>query len=133
MNIFENAIRKRFRFPSQVGDLTLEQLMDLPLVSDRSLSLDRVALSLYERTKNGGKSSFVNDEPDHETKEAEEKLEVVKQLITEGKAKVAETQRRVANNEKRRTLLDALANKEAEELASMDRESLLKQLADLDT
>ena len=45
MNLFEIASRKKLRIPTTKGDLTVEQLWDLPLKST-GLSLDKIAIDL---------------------------------------------------------------------------------------
>jgi len=48
MNIFERAARAKVRFSSAVGELTTEQLFDLPLTATGNrLSLDAVARDIY--------------------------------------------------------------------------------------
>jgi hypothetical protein len=127
MNIFETAARKKLRFPSTKGELTAEQLFDLPLVQ-----LDTVARSIHSELKSITEESFIDVKPDPRRPELETKLEIVKHVIA---VKVKERDDAIAAQEraaKRRKLLDAIAAKEDEALTTASKEDLLKQLAALD-
>lgn len=133
MNIFEIATRKKFRFASSKGDLTVEQLWDLPLISTKSgADLDTIARAVNIELKSVTEESFVQVRPDPRKTELEQKLELVKHVIG---VKLADQERIKATAEraeKRRKLLDALAAKDDQALASASREDILKQLAELD-
>ena len=49
MNLFEIASRNKLRVPTTKGDLTVEQLWDLPLKSANGLSLDSIAIALNKQ------------------------------------------------------------------------------------
>jgi len=74
MNIFEKAVRNKYRFPSRKGNLTIEDLLDLSLQS-----LDRIGKTIMKDIKEhedsllGGKSTNIN----------QDKLDVVKYIIEE--------------------------------------------------
>lgn len=127
MSIFETAARKKFRFPSNKGELTAEQLFDLPLVQ-----LDGVARTVHGELKSITEESFIDVKPDPRRPELETKLEVVKHVIA---VKVKERDDSIKAQERtaqRRKLLDAIARKDDEALTTASKEDLLKQLADLD-
>ena len=54
-NLFEVAARKKYRFDSQKGLLSVEELWDLPLQSTKSVSLDSIAIALNKEIKALGK------------------------------------------------------------------------------
>ncbi len=133
INIFEIASRRKFRFESVKGPLTVEQLWDLPLTSPLTASvtgakadLDSIARGVNFDLKGVTEESFVNVRPDPRKPDLETKLELVKYIIAE---KIKEAAEKTA---KRRTLLDALAAREQAELTSASKEELLKQLEALD-
>jgi hypothetical protein len=51
MNIFEQATRRAIRFESAKGDLSVEQLWDLPLQSRNQFDLDTVAKTVNRQLK----------------------------------------------------------------------------------
>ena len=125
--------RKAFRFPSTRGDLTFEELWNLPLQSTKGgFSLDAVAQTLHaESLKNEG-VSFVTQAVSPEAAHATERLEVVKYVIAtklaENKAKLE----REAKAQAKRNLVDLLADKEAQALQSLTVEEIKARIAALD-
>ena len=134
MNIFETATRKKFRFDSEVGALTTEQLWDLPLLRRRGqqVDLDSVARAVAAELRKVTTESFVQVDTSPRKGELETKLEIVKHVIAVRQAEAAAAQKRVENANKRRKLLDALESAEAKEMSEMSKEDLLKQLAEID-
>ncbi|WP_353645708.1 hypothetical protein [Mesorhizobium sp. WSM2239] len=131
MNIFELASRKKFRFPSAKGDLTVEQLWDLPLLGN-STNLDTVARGINTELKGVTEETFVAVKPDPRKPDLEAKLEIVKHIIAV-KVKTSEDAKSAAERAvKRSKLIDALASKEDQALQNMSKEDILKQLAALD-
>ena len=59
MNLFEIATRKKLRFPSLKGELSAEQLWDLPLSSRVGLDLDNIAKAVNKDLKAEEEDSFV--------------------------------------------------------------------------
>lgn len=133
MNIFETASRKKFRYSTDRGEITTEQLWDLPLTSGRNgyLDLDTVAKAVNDQLKSVTTESFVAPIKSPGKEDLEVKLEVVKHVIAV-KIEALETAKSTATKTAKRTkLLDALASKEAEELSGASKEELLKQLEEL--
>lgn len=131
-NLFEIASRKAFRFPSARGELTVEQLWDLPLQSRSNFDLDSLARSVNTALKAVTEESFVATTINHAKAELEMKLELVKYIIA---VKIAENKAisdRAAKADKRKKLIAALAQKEEEALGGMTKEQLEKELAALD-
>ena len=59
MNIFEYATRNKIRFTTERGNLTVEDLWDLPLISTRGLSLDQVGRDLRKAIRENEEESLV--------------------------------------------------------------------------
>lgn len=137
MNMFETASRKKYRFPSVKGDLTIEQLWDLPLIintptRDVKADLDTIARTINTELKSVTEETFVAVKPDPRKPDLETKLELVKYIIGI-KIKAQEDARAASERaSKRAKLVDALASKEDQALASMSKEDILKQLEALD-
>lgn len=132
MTLYVQAARKKFRFPSNAGQLTLEQLWDLPLQHKTGLDLDTVARTINAELKSITEESFVATKTDPRKPDLEAKLEIVKGVIA---AKLAEEQAakdRAEKKAKRDKIMAALAAAEDRSLQSASKEDLLKQLAALD-
>ena len=134
-DLFIQATREGFRYPSSRGELTTEQLWQLPLLGkggNTGFDLDSVARALHSTVREHTEASFVDTRPNPRLREAETKLEVVKYIISvkQEERRAAEAQVERAN--KRRVILDALAARETEELNRASREELLAKLAELD-
>lgn len=80
MNLFENAARGKYRFPSIKGEITVEQLFDLPLQSRSGFDLDSVAKAMNAELKATVEESFVQMINPRKT-ELDEKFELVKHVI----------------------------------------------------
>jgi len=60
MSLFETASKNKLRFSSIKGNLTTEDLWDLPLTSKSGrICLDNIAKQLYKELKDSTEESFV--------------------------------------------------------------------------
>lgn len=132
MDIFERASRAALRFSSSIGDLTTEQLWDLPLTakSERP-NLDKLARAVNSELKSIEEGSFVNTKPDPRKSELELKLDILKHVIAAKIATAEAAEKAAENAERKRKLLGALAAKEESELAGMSREQIEAEIAKL--
>jgi len=128
--LFELALRGKFRFDSVRGELTTEDLFQLPLTSRNGLDLDNVAKAVNAELKEMGEESFVEVVSPRKT-ELEYKLEIVKYIIKmrkdENAAKL-EFAKRKQEIEKIESLLE---RKSEEALSSLSEEELKSRLASL--
>lgn len=132
-NLFEIASRRKFRFPSVVGELTTEQLWDLPLTAARGRSdLDGVAKAVNAELKAVTEESFVNVRPHPAKADLESKLDIVKHIIAVKMDERTKADAAADRAEKRRKLAEALANKQDESLRNMSEEEIRAKLAELD-
>lgn len=129
--LFIKASRKNWRYPSVRGDLNTEQLWDLPLLAKNNFDLNTVAKNLNHAVKDLGEENFVEVRATSDRSDAEGRLNLVKYVISVRQEEAKALQKRVENAEKRRKILDALAQRENEELTSASKEDLLKQLEEL--
>jgi hypothetical protein len=130
-DIFKQATKLKLRFSSVRGDLTVEDLWDLPLSSvTGKANLDDIAKAFHAKTVTPGNISFVTEAPAVSDEDAVG-FEIVKHIIKvrmdENKAK-AEAGKRV---ERMRVLEEILAKKEQASLENMDAEALRAELAAL--
>lgn len=131
MNIFEQALKQKLRFDTVRGNLTTEQLFDLPLQSkSNQANLDSIAIALDTELKETSQKSFVNNvSPNAAVLEL--KLEIVKYIIKERmelNKKRIEEQERLS---KKQQLLDLINQKEQESLSSKSLEELKAELENL--
>jgi hypothetical protein len=133
-DIFEKASRKGLRFASPVGDLTTEQLWDLPLASTnpQKANLDALARGVSRELKGLEEESFVTLKPDPRKAELELRLAILKRVIEVKLELKARSEKAAENAERKRKLLAALASKEEADLAGMTKEEIEAEIAKLD-
>lgn len=126
MNIFEIATRRKMRFDTQKGQLTCEDLWDLPLTSTTGkVNLDDIARNLHSQLKTDANVSFVFKErkSDENTQLG---FDIIKHIIDVKLAEAEESRVRRANAEKKHQLLALIANKENQQMAEMPLDELRK-------
>ena len=112
MNHFETATRLKLRFDSAKGKLTTEDLWDLPMTTG-AVNLNDIAKQLHAELN---KSKFSLTKTEKKDLITEIKFDIVKWVFdvrTEELAEAADAKERA---EKRQLLVDAIADKEVEEL-----------------
>lgn len=131
MNIFEQASIQKLRFPSVRGELTTEQLWDLPLTSKSNFDLNTVAKTVNRDLKALAEEDFVSTRTSANSRQ-ELMLEIVKHVIASKLATQEAIRNRAAKAAMRQKVLDALADKQDAELKGLSVEELQKKLAELD-
>lgn len=131
MNLFEKATRKAFRFPSNKGELTVEQVWQLPLTSRTGFDLDTVARTINTDLKALGEESFVNKGANPKRGDLQDKLDILKYVIDVKQNEAAAAEKRVATQQEVRKLEELLARKNDQELEGLSKEDLEKKLAAL--
>lgn len=131
MNIFEQASKKKIRFNSNRGDLTVEQLWDMPLQSKSGFDLDTIAKEVNRGIKASSEESFVTTKASSATTTLELQLEVLKHIIAVKIEAAASAAKRTENEARRAKLIEALENKQNSELNNMSTEDILKELEKL--
>jgi hypothetical protein len=120
--MFQKAARQKLRFESIKGQLTVEDLWDLPLTSAvGKANLDDIARDLHRQLKSGDNVSFVNTaEKSDETIQL--KFDIVKHVIDTKLAENTAVALERDTREKRQRLLALIEQKENEQLmgSSMD-------------
>lgn len=129
---FVFATKKKLRYDSTRGALTVEQLWDLPLTAANGFSLDAVARTVNAELKAMSEESFVETSTNPRKGELESALEIVKFVIATKQAENAKVRERAERADERRKILDAIEKKNNEELSGATKEELLKRLALLD-
>ncbi len=133
VDLYKYANQNRLRFPTTVGNLTVEQLFQLPLRSEvGAVDLNTVAKTINAELKDKNEDDFVGTDTLTPAKERLiVALDIVKDVIKtkqdENKA-AREQSDRLAQ---KRKILDLISTKKDEKLSSQSIEDLEKQLAEL--
>ena len=132
MNIFEQATRRAIRFESAKGDLSVEQLWDLPLQSRNQFDLDTVAKTVNRQLNAVTEESFfsVRENPAKETLSL--KLEIVKHIISVKLQEAEEARNRANKASEKEKLLRLLDEKQNEALRALTPEEIQERLKALE-
>lgn len=130
MSIFEIASRKKLRVQTERGELTVEQLWDLPLKANGKLSLDGIATNLYSKLEST-KVSFV----DNVVEDSDNQIlfDIVLHIIKVRKDEILENQERAKNASTLRLLKEILAKQELNQLESLTSEELKAKISELES
>lgn len=128
MNIFEQATRRAIRFESAKGDLSVEQLWDLPLQSRNQFDLDTIAKAVNRQLNAVTEESFVSvrENPAKETLSL--KLEIVKHIISVKLQEAEEARNRANKASEKEKLLRLLDEKQNEALRALTPEEIQERL-----
>jgi hypothetical protein len=128
--MFEKATRLKLRFSSIRGDLSTEQLWDLPLQSKTGFDLDIVAKGVNAQLKESAEESFVT-EKSPVSEELSLKLDILKHIIA---VKLKEREEAKAASQRRAELgrlVEVLEHKKDEALKDLSVEELEARIAAL--
>lgn len=129
--MFEQATRQKLRFDTVRGEITTEQLWELPLLSKSGFDLDSVAKSVNGELKAINEESFVETRTNPRKAQLELKLEIVKRVIAVKQEENAAAANAVAKREERQKLEAILATKQAAKLEGLSEEEIQKRLDEL--
>lgn len=132
VSMYEVCLRKKIRFDTPKGQLSLEQLWDVPLRSRDDFNLNTVAKTANKAVKETSEESFVTTRKTTAQTEAELKLEVVKHVIEVKLDEEDRAERRAENAKRREKLMDALGKKEDATFEGMTEAQIKKELRKLD-
>ena len=123
MNTFINAAMQKLRYQSPRGLLTTEDLFDLNLTN-----LDEVAKTIDKKLRDH-QVSFISSTPINEIETL--KLSVVLSVIEHTQEQLTNAKDASKRAERKSTILDALAEKEVDELKSKSAKELKRELKSL--
>lgn len=131
-NVFEYATRNKIRFASARGELSAEQLWDVPLRSADGFNLDAVAKTANKALRDATEESFVPTARTPLHVRLETALDVVKRVIEIKVLDEAAAKRRAENKVKKEKLIAILAEKQDGKLSNLSEKELQRQIAELD-
>lgn len=125
MNIFEQASQLKLRFQTPVGQLSVEQLWDLPLKSNKGLSLQKLAIEISaEITSKPTTTLSFFDSEDTTDPILSLKFEIVKSIsISKMEANKAKSEEKARETEKAE-ILELIKEKEQEDRKKLSTEEL---------
>lgn len=129
-DLFARVTRDKVRFVTVKGEVSVEDLWDLPLTSERGFDLDSIAKKIAKELKDSTEESFVKPSTKGSSL-LELKLEVLKYII---KVKMEENEVRknlAEKKAKKEKLMEILAKKEDANLEALTPEEIRKQLEEL--
>lgn len=123
--MFENALKNGFRYPSNKGLITTEDLFWLSLND-----LNEIAKKINKLIKDSEEESFIPG-PNFNNNNDSKRLDIVKHIINlkinEQNAKMIEK----SNAEKRQRIMELINKKDEESLENMSKEELEKLLSNI--
>ena len=131
--MFAIAARKKLRFDTTKGQLSAEDLWDLPLISDAGRpNLDDIAKVLYKTIKDGEEVSFVTSTAKSSTAFAvlKTKFDIVKYIIDIKLEDAGVAKKAKLTKERNQRIMELMAQKDDDVLASKSKEELMAMLAE---
>ena len=127
--IYKFAAQNRVRFPSKRGELTVEDLFQLPLTSKTGFDLNTLAVGVNKQLKELGEESFVEDASTNPQKQLlTVQLDILKDVI---KTRQDENKAALARRERQAEIArirDLIVQKKDEKLAGASLEDLEAKL-----
>lgn len=132
-NIFEYATRNKLRFASIRGELSVEQLWDVPLRSrEPDFNLNAIAKTANKALQEISEENFVETTKTSMHTRCEIALEIIKHVISTKLAEEDAAKNRAAKKQEKEKLLAILAEKQAGKLSELSERELQKRIAALE-
>lgn len=128
--LIAKAVISHARFPSPRGNLTVEDLFDLPLSSTTVLDLETVAQTLYKKMQELPKLSFTGGNA-KDAADAAFKLDVVKTVIAYKQAERDKVHSESVRSQDLQTLLAEKSRRKEASITEISDEDLDKEIAKL--
>lgn len=123
MDFYKQATRENWLFPTAKGQVTTHDLWQLPLDSDKYVSLNSIAVGLYESLTSTTGMSFVKSKSPADTL-TNQKLDLVKDIIaTREEENAAKVNAKAAESHNKK-IDELIAKKVDDELAGLSIEQL---------
>lgn len=121
-NIFEQASRLKLRFASTKGELTTEDLWDLPLTSEKGSSLDNIGTALMHKL-NAQPQSLIGAKTESSARD-NLAFEVIKSIISTKQAENAQARTDAEQKAIRQRAKELLAQRKDKALETLTDEQL---------
>lgn len=124
MNLFEIATRRKYRFATNKGSLSVEDLWDLS-----STQLDATYRAMTKELREQGGESLM--QKDYDNTVLADKIEIIKHIFLVKQEEIAARKAAEENRNKRQRIMEILEQKRDASLQNMSEEDLQKMLNDL--
>lgn len=124
MNLFEIATRRKYRFATNKGSLSVEDLWDLS-----STQLDAIYRAMTKELREQGGESLMQKDNDNTV--LADKIEIIKHIFLVKQEEIAARKAAEENRNKRQRIMEILEKKRDASLQNMSEEDLQKMLNDL--
>ena len=124
MNLFEIATRRKYRFATNKGSLSVEDLWDLS-----STQLDATYRAMTKELREQGGESLMQKDNDNTV--LADKIEIIKHIFLVKQEEIAARKAAEENRNKRQRIMEILDQKRDASLQNMSEEDLQKMLNDL--
>ena len=130
--LFERAARLKLRFITPQGNLSAEDLWDIPLTTNRTnlANLNDIAKGVSRELKAQGEEEFVNPVSKVD-EELQLKLDIVKHVIQVSQAENEAARALSERREKKARLLELIAKKQDQQLEAKSMEELQEMISAL--
>lgn len=125
--MFKTATQEKYRYPSIQGNVTTEDLWDLPLTSRTKASLNGVAKAIAKLIREDGEESFVEVSKTNATLQL--KMDIVKHVIASKQAANAAAKDAIAKKDRNTTIMAIIAKKQNAALEDKSIEELMAELS----
>ena len=130
-NIFEYATKNKLRFTSDRGQLTVEDLWDMPLRSKNGFDLNAIAKNASKTVKNLSEDNFVDNVRTPGVERSEMALDIIKYVIEVKLTEEANDKKKADNKIEREKLMAILAEKQDGKLSKLTEDEIQKRIAAL--
>lgn len=132
-NLFIIASRKAYRFKTGAGQLSVEQLWELPIKSNHGISLSSIAEKLYSQIKPTAELAWLGTTTDDaEQEDLKNKLEIVRFIVETRRAEALAQQELESRKQLLAKLRAEQARRKEESLTGQSDEELAKLIAELE-
>ena len=128
--IFEQAARLKLRFSTSQGQLSTEDLWDLPLTHTKQPHLDSIAITLAGKLNQATQLSFV-DPKSTANDLLKLKFDIVKHIIDVKLQERKDKENEKQKHAKRELIMQIIESKQTEDLKGKSMEDLKKMLEEL--
>lgn len=130
-NLFEYATRNKIRFQTSRGEMSVEQLWDIPLRANGGFNLNEVAKTANKALKASSEENFVENARTAEQARCEAVLDIVKHVIDVKISDEKAAEARAKNRAEKEKLLAALDDAQNDKLKNLSIPEIKRRIAAL--
>jgi len=130
MNIYKEAAKKKIRFNTKKGLLTVEDLFDLPMTTTIAtrVSLNDIGVEIAKKLKNYEVLDFIETKKDSAQELLKLKLEIIKDIIQDKKEERDKAKKAAEKKRQKELIMELIERKKMSELENKSLEELEKML-----